>query len=288
MVLEVLPSSLYRSPNIEVLLKNSASSIIYKSLPQSLVNKKMYLSSVAILLIVKGEQAIKDYDGVDLVVKENEMVILPKDLYIVSDFVINNKKFEAVLFFIDDLLIKKFSLVSSITLNKIKFKNKAKKTKTPTRVNKYIHSLREIYQGSTNSKALLEIKILEFLLLLEIHEKSKVLISNLINPVEKRNIKDFMEDNCLENLKLIDYATLTGRSVSTFNREFKRIYGTTPKQWLIKKRLNKAHELLSNTSLNVTQVSMEVGYENVSHFIQAYKKIYKVTPKDTQFSKNKW
>ena len=245
----------------------------------------MYLSTVAILLVMNGEQIIKDYDGADLIVKENEMVILPKDLYVVLDFVINNKNFEAFVFFIDDLLIKKFLLISSTNLNKNKSKNIAQKTKITSQVDKYIYYFREVYQGSKNTKALLEIKVLEFLLLLELQDSSKLLISNLINPIKKRNIKEFMKDNYLENLKINDYATLTGRSVSTFNREFKRLYGTTPNKWLIEKRLSKAHGLLRDTNLNVTQVSMEVGYENISHFIESYKKVYGITPKFTSNNK---
>ena len=281
MLLEILPTSLYDSPNIEVILKKNGSSINYKSLSESLVNKKMYLSSVAILLVMNGEQVIKDYEGADLVVKENEMVLLPKDLYVVSDFVINNKSFEAYVFFIDDLLIKKFLLLNTTNFNKNKSIARTQKTKTTPQVIKYVHSLREIYKNTVNNKALLEIKVLEFLLLLELQDSSKLLISSLISPIKKRSIKEFMEDNFLENLKVNDYATLTGRSISTFNREFKRLYGTTPKKWLIKEKLKKSHELLTSTNLNVTQVSMEVGYENVSHFITAYKKTYGVTPKSS-------
>ncbi len=284
MILEILPSSLYGSPNIEVLLKSTTSSIIYKSLSKSLVNKKMYLSSVAILLVMKGEQIIRDYDGTDLVVNEKEMVILHRDLYVVSDFVINQNNFEAFVFFIDDVLIKKFLFLNSANLNN-KLKNKVLKTQITSQVSKYIHSLNEIYKKTKKNEALLEIKILEFLLLLEIQDTSKTLISSLINPIKKRNIKEFMERNYLGNLKINDYATLTGRSVSTFNREFKRLYGITPNKWLITKRLSKSHELLNSTNLNVTQVSMEVGYGNVSHFINAYKKVYGVTPKSTSNNK---
>ncbi|MBL4673950.1 MAG: helix-turn-helix transcriptional regulator, partial [Arenicella sp.] len=92
-------------------------------------------------------------------------------------------------------------------------------------------------------------------------------------------------ENYLSNLKISDYAILTGRSDSTFNRDFKRLFGTTPKKWLITKRLSKSHQLLCNTELNVTQVAIEVGYENVSHFIAAYKKTYGVTPKSTLTNK---
>lgn len=281
MILEILPNSLYGSPNIEVLLKNNTSSIISKFLSKNLVNKRMYLSTVAILLVLKGEQIIKDYDGADLTIKENEMVLLPKNLYVVSDFVTSQNKFEAVIFFMDDLLIKKYLLLHIEKPNKNKLKNRVVKTEITTQVSKYIHSLSEIYKNTTNNQALLEIKVLEFLLLLELQDNSKALISSLTSPIKKRNIKEFMNENYLGNLKINDYAILTGRSVSTFNRDFKRLYGTTPNKWLIRKRLSKSHELLNNTNLNVTQVSMEVGYENVSHYIEAYKKTYGVTPKST-------
>lgn len=285
MILEILPSSLYGLPNIEVILKNNASSIIFKSLSESLENKKMYLSSVAILLVMKGEQVIQNYEKTDLIVKENEMVILPKGLYVVSDFVTKQNNFEAFIFFIDDQLIKKFLLVNSTKQDKNKIKSTILKTKVSHQITQYIQSLSQVYKKSKKINALLEIKVLEFLLLLELQENSQPLISSLINPIKKRNISEFMEENYLSNLKVSDYATLTGRSESSFNRDFKRFFGTTPKKWLITKRLSKSHELLSNTELNVTQVAMKVGYENVSHFIDAYKKTYGFTPKSTLANK---
>ena len=86
----------------------------------------------------------------------------------------------------------------------------------------------------------------------------------------------------MKNLKVADYALLTGRSVSTFMREFKKLYQTTPNQWLIERRLEKAHHLLTHTDMNVTDVAVEVGYDNVSHFIKAYKIRHRQTPKQTK------
>ena len=281
MILEILPSSLYGLPNIEVILRSNASSIIFKSLSESLVDKKMYLSCAAILLVMKGEQIIQGHEQTDLLVKENEMVILPKDLYVVSDFVTKQDNFEAFIFFIDDQLIKKFTLINSIKQNEHNVKNNVLKTNISHQIAQFTQSLSDVYRNTSDNNALLEIKVLEFLLLLELEEHSQLLISALINPIKKRNISEFMEKNYLSNLKISDYAALTGRSISTFNRDFKRFFGTTPKKWLITKRLSKSHELLNNTELNVTQVAMEVGYENVSHFIDAYKKAYGITPKST-------
>ncbi|MBL4674126.1 MAG: hypothetical protein JKX81_17835, partial [Arenicella sp.] len=187
MILEILPSSLYDLPNIEVILKNKASSIIFKSLSENLENKKMFLSSVAILLVMKGEQIIQNYDKTDLIVRENEMVILPKDLYVVSDFVTKQEKFEAFIFFIDDQLIKKFLLVNSTKQDESKLKNRVLKTKISHQITQFIHSLSEVYKQIQNNNALLEIKVLEFLLLLELQDNSEPLITSFINPIKKRN-----------------------------------------------------------------------------------------------------
>lgn len=281
MILEILPSSLYKQPNIEVALKNKGSSIIFKSLSESLENKKMYLSSVAILLVLKGEQIIQNYDGSKLTVKENEIVILPRDLYVVSDFIAEQGSFEALIFFIDELILNRFIKLCSKNLINKKLTSKVLKAEIGDQVTQYVRSLNDIYKGAENNEALLELKLLEFLLLLEQNVASQALLESLVAPIKKRSIGEFMEENYLSNLSISDYAALTGRSDSTFSRDFKRLFKTTPKKWLIAKRLDKSHELLRTTQLNVTEVAVEVGYDNVSHFISAYKKAYGVTPKST-------
>jgi AraC-like DNA-binding protein len=279
MSLEILPDSLYSLPSIEVLLKNDKSSIVYKSLSAGLIDKKMYLSSVAILLVRKGKQIIQNYDGSPTIVTEKEIVILPKDLYVVSDFVTKENAFEAIVFFIDDELIKKFLIFYTQKDRGMKSDSKIIKIRSNSRVDKYVIALNTEYKGRINSFSQVEIKIIEFLLLLSSYDENKEFISSLVKPKKRRVIKEFMEANYCENLNIEDYASLTGRSVSTFNREFKRVFSTTPNKWLISERLKKSRELLQNTNISVTDVCLEVGYENLSHFISAYKKQYGVTPK---------
>jgi AraC-like DNA-binding protein len=86
-----------------------------------------------------------------------------------------------------------------------------------------------------------------------------------------------------KNMTIADFASLSGRSLSTFNREFKEKYHSTPKQWLIEKKMNRAFELLQEGK-NVTESAFEVGYLNVSNFIKAYKSVYGETPKVMQKS----
>jgi transcriptional regulator GlxA family with amidase domain len=46
----------------------------------------------------------------------------------------------------------------------------------------------------------------------------------------------------------------------------------------MKQRLNRAKELLSNTSLPINEVSMECGFENLSHFSRVFKEKTGLSP----------
>jgi AraC-like DNA-binding protein len=91
-----------------------------------------------------------------------------------------------------------------------------------------------------------------------------------------------MREYRCHNLSVQDFARLTGRSPSSFNRDFKRQFGTTPHQWLIDARLDRAMELIQSTQMTVTEVALEIGYDNVSHFIKAFKTKYGQTPKQAR------
>ena len=88
-----------------------------------------------------------------------------------------------------------------------------------------------------------------------------------------------MEKNFDKPLKIEDYAYLTGRSLSTFRRDFKSFYEITPQKWLKEKRLEKAKSLLQDRSLSVTELAYEVGYENISYFIKEFKNKFGQSPK---------
>ncbi|WP_313386496.1 AraC family transcriptional regulator [Chishuiella sp.] len=60
---------------------------------------------------------------------------------------------------------------------------------------------------------------------------------------------------------------------------FKEIYGTTIYGYLLDKKLEYALHKLEEKKQKVKDISFEIGYENPSHFISAFKKKYGVTPK---------
>jgi hypothetical protein len=57
----------------------------------------------------------------------------------------------------------------------------------------------------------------------------------------KIDLVDFMEKNFMFNMPLDKYGYLIGRSLSTFNRDFRKAFNLSPQRWLTKKRLELAH-----------------------------------------------
>ena len=88
-----------------------------------------------------------------------------------------------------------------------------------------------------------------------------------------------MKANYDKPLKIEDYAYLTGRSESSFRRDFKAQFDTTPQKWLKSQRLEKALQILHEKDISVTQLAYETGYENISYFIKAFKDEYGLSPK---------
>lgn len=74
-------------------------------------------------------------------------------------------------------------------------------------------------------------------------------------------------------------ATQLGISVRSFNRRFKSACGLTPGDFLRQIRIDNAKSLLKDSNLTVTEVAAHVGYSNVSHFSQVFKRWAGATPR---------
>lgn len=94
----------------------------------------------------------------------------------------------------------------------------------------------------------------------------------------KIDIMDFMEKNYKNELSMEEMASFTGRSLSTFKRDFKKCCDLTPQKWLIQRRLKAAHELIRKGGRKVTEICYEVGFKNLSHFSKIYKEAYGMAP----------
>ena len=62
------------------------------------------------------------------------------------------------------------------------------------------------------------------------------------------------------------------------NKEFKAYFGVTPFKWLREARLNKASQLLKETALPVSQISVQVGYCDSNNFSTAFRREFQKSP----------
>lgn len=94
----------------------------------------------------------------------------------------------------------------------------------------------------------------------------------------KIDIIDFLNENYMYDLSMEEIAGYTGRSLATFKRDFAKASDLTPQKWLIRRRLEAAHELFASGNRKVSDVCYEVGFKNLSHFSKIYKETYGYAP----------
>ncbi len=287
--MKILPQLFYQNPEVKKILVDGLSCVIYKEIKGPVYHKEGYVSTHAIVLVRKGQLRAENDKGFLGHVDEGQMILLPKGLYYISDILPEKETFEAMVFFFDEELIRNF--VSSIEL-------KAKKDKCVTHlildVNKdiqvFTESLLSLYGDKSNThRSITKLKLLEFLHLIKATQTTNCFLDCLstLNNKERIGLHAFMATNFSKPLGIEDYAYLTGRSVSTFRRDFIAQFGMSPKHWLIEKRMERAHELLTTGQYNIAEVAVESGYENISHFIKAFHKRYGLPPKQFVMQKRK-
>ncbi|MDR6919840.1 MULTISPECIES: AraC family transcriptional regulator [Chryseobacterium] len=94
---------------------------------------------------------------------------------------------------------------------------------------------------------------------------------------QKNDLEGFMNKNFMFNVPLETFAKLTGTSISTFKRNFSKIFNCTPKQWLKNKRLEEAYHLIKYKKQKPIDFYLDIGFENLSHFYSSFKLKYKAT-----------
>lgn len=114
-----------------------------------------------------------------------------------------------------------------------------------------------------------------FAILKESKKKSKH-IKNIL-PYDLSLIIDYIDKHIKEQLTVSQIADNLYISQSTLERHFKQILNITPLEYIRKKKLILAAQLLQNGE-SVLQTGIKVGYNDNSYFIQLFKRYYGCTP----------
>ncbi len=275
-----LPKALYHYPGVKKILYHNDSCLLFKKLTTSILSQEKMCTSHSFVFVVNGRVEVENNQGELVIAGKHELLFMPRDTYLVSDYIAEDQNVEVYLVFLEHHIIARF-LSAKIHLHREKLTagSGLAKLKTNDKIVHYFDSLNTIYSDMEHNKEVLELKLLEFLHLAYLINEQEIVntLYSSENENRKRNIESIMLDNFDKNLTVADFANLSGRSLSTFNRDFIKKYNQTPKQWLITKKMEKSDQLLLQ-GITVTQCAVEVGYSNVSHFIKAYKSVTGKTP----------
>ncbi|MDT3405617.1 AraC family transcriptional regulator [Mucilaginibacter terrae] len=143
----------------------------------------------------------------------------------------------------------------------------------------YANSLSPYMDAEQNiSPALSRHKVKEcVMLLLQTNAALKDALFDFSEP-GKIDLEAYMNANYRYNVDISRFAYLTGRSLATFKRDFTRVFNSTPNKWLQQKRLTDAYYLIKEKGHRVSDVYMEVGFKDFSHFSFAFKKAFGMAP----------
>lgn len=91
-------------------------------------------------------------------------------------------------------------------------------------------------------------------------------------------VRDLFDTEYFNNFDLDDLSIRFNVSKYTLSREFSKYFGISPIEYLIRKRIKIAKELLVDTNYTISEVSLRIGIFNTTHFINLFKKHTGITP----------
>ncbi|TDV42585.1 AraC-like DNA-binding protein [Actinophytocola oryzae] len=89
-----------------------------------------------------------------------------------------------------------------------------------------------------------------------------------------------MDARYAEPLCLDDLAAAAGFSRYHFAREFRVVFGETPRAYLSRRRVERARDLLTHANLTVTEICMVVGFSSLGSFSRRFRELTGCSPSE--------
>ncbi|MBD2757761.1 AraC family transcriptional regulator [Spirosoma validum] len=156
-------------------------------------------------------------------------------------------------------------------------------------IQKYIEGLLFYFENqSLVNEDILILKLKEIMLLLSQTRNVKaiqVILSQLFSPTTY-TFKQIIEAHLFSQLTLDELAQQLNLSISSFKREFAKIYGDTPAKYIKTKKLEKAAQLLLASDQRITDIAYECGFNDLANFTKSFSTSYKCTPTDYRLKRS--
>jgi AraC family transcriptional regulator len=97
-------------------------------------------------------------------------------------------------------------------------------------------------------------------------------------PRQIRSVQAYVETHLHQQILLADLAATARLSSFHFLRSFKGSLGLTPARYVLDRRMERARYMLKVSRMTVAEVGISVGFEDVSHFSRAFRRVVGITP----------
>ncbi|MDI1255580.1 MAG: AraC family transcriptional regulator [Flavobacterium sp.] len=175
---------------------------------------------------------------------------------------------------------KEFPLLLQSPKNKISNKS-IEKINNDFLIQKYIEGLIFYFDNpSLVNDDILILKLKEIVILLlqtRNVEAIQVILSQLFSPTTY-TFKQIIEAHLFSQSSIEELAQQTNLSISSFKREFSKLYNDTPANYIKTKRLEKAAELLLVSDERITDIAFDCGFNDLANFTKSFSDKYNITP----------
>ncbi|WP_223652040.1 AraC family transcriptional regulator [Hymenobacter psoromatis] len=240
------------------------------------ISPEHFVPDHVFVYVTKGE--LRAYDGnKNYTLKADEYCLVRKNHLVRYDK--ENPEFERIVICFEEAFLKAFQEKHNIQVNYFNSDDAFISVPKNKIIPDFICSLKLYYDnlGKIN-EAFSAVKYEELLIiLLQIQPKLAGILFTYSTP-GKVNLEEFMNKNYIFNISVQRFAFLTGRSLSVFKRDFQKIFSKTPNRWLVQKRLQEAYFLIEKQNKKPTDIYLDLGFENLSHFSFAFRKLFGRTP----------
>lgn len=148
-------------------------------------------------------------------------------------------------------------------------------------IQKYIEGLLFYFENpSLVNEEILILKLKEIILLLSQTrdaEMIRVILSQLFSP-SSYTFRQIIEANLFLQVNVEELAQKNNLSVSSFKREFRKLYNDSPANYIKNKRLERAAELLLVSSERITDIAFDCGFNDLANFTKSFSDKYNVSP----------
>ncbi len=255
--------------------------VAYRNQDPPLKNE-VFFEEHAVIFVLEGEKKFVSPTQT-IHVRKGHIVFIRRGYYLMQETIDTN--YRSLVFFFNEKLLKEFvGLHLELFENTLSVDGDASSLlvfEITESLDKFTESIFPYFHHETPYlNHFLRLKLQELLLhILEIDvsEQFKSILFSLYKG-EKVDLEYLMNSYYLKPLSLGELSRLSGRSLSAFKRDFQEQFNTSPALWIKNKRLEYAGLQLEKTNKNVSEISMEIGYESVSHFIKAFKEKFGQTP----------